>query len=210
MTWSDAVFVVVAYLIGAVSGSLLLGKLRGVDIRTQGSGNAGSTNAFRTQGVKFALWVLAIDVGKGLLATWLALRWGSQSTVSWLSYAAALAAVIGHVWPVWHGFRGGKGAATAMGAVGMLWAAAIPWLFALWALSLILTGYVGLSTMLAALGFAVAALVAGGDPARTVFALALTALIVFSHRANLARLRAGTESRFEKAMLLRRLRRHGG
>jgi acyl phosphate:glycerol-3-phosphate acyltransferase len=210
MTLSDAVLILVAHLIGAVSGSLLLGKLRGVDIRTQGSGNAGSTNAFRTQGVKFALCVLAIDVGKGLLAAWLALRWGSQATVSWLGYAAAFAAVIGHVWPVWHGFRGGKGAATAMGAVGMLWPVAIPWLFALWALNLILTGYVGLSTILAALGFAVAALVAGGDTARSIFALASAALIVFSHRANLARLRAGTESRFEKAMLLRRLRRHGG
>ncbi|HMM23386.1 MAG TPA: glycerol-3-phosphate acyltransferase, partial [Pseudoxanthomonas mexicana] len=63
-----------AYLSGSVSGSLTLGRLRGVDIRTQGSGNAGGTNAFRTQGAKFALGVVLIDIGKGALAAWLALR----------------------------------------------------------------------------------------------------------------------------------------
>jgi acyl phosphate:glycerol-3-phosphate acyltransferase len=210
MTLFDGLLMLVAYLIGSLSGSLLLGKLRGVDIRTQGSGNAGGTNAFRTQGATFALGVVAIDIGKGVLATWLALRWGSAASAHWLRYAAAFAAVVGHIWPVWHGFRGGKGAATAMGAIFMLWPLAMPGLFVLWALSLILTGYVGLSTMLAAFGLAVASLIANNDTARSVFAVALAALIVFSHRANLARLRAGTESRFEKAMLLhRRAKRHG-
>jgi acyl phosphate:glycerol-3-phosphate acyltransferase len=204
MTLTDALFILAAYLIGSVSGSLLLGKLRGVDIRTQGSGNAGSTNALRTQGAKFALAVLAIDVTKGILATWLALRFGTPASATWLRYAAAFAAVLGHVWPVWHGFRGGKGAATAFGGMAMLWPAAMPGMFVLWAACVIITGYVGLSTMLAALGFALVALIVGNDAARSVFAVVLAALIVFSHRANLARLRAGTESRFEKAMLLRR------
>src|SRR3982750_4175819 len=97
-----------AYLLGSLSGSLLLGRFRGVDIRTQGSGNAGGTNALRTQGWKFALGVVVVDVGKGALAAWLALR--SAPTDGTLSpyavaLAASLAAVIGHVWPVWHGFR---------------------------------------------------------------------------------------------------------
>ena len=196
--------VLAAYLIGSLSGSLLLGKLRGVDIRKQGSGNAGSTNAFRTQGAKFALGVLLIDVGKGVLATWMGFAFSPPALRETLPYATAFAAVVGHVWPVWHGFRGGKGAATAMGAVAMTWPVAIPGLFALWAVGLILTGYVGLCTILAALSFAAAALIVGGDDARSVFAVAVAALIVFSHRANLVRLRAGTESRFEKAMLFRR------
>jgi glycerol-3-phosphate acyltransferase PlsY len=211
----DALLLLAAYLIGALSGSLLLGRLRGVDIRTQGSGNAGGTNAFRTQGAKFALGVLVVDIGKGVLAVWLAQRWGSPAVADGLAYAAAFAAVVGHIWPVWHGFRGGKGAATAMGAICMLWPVAVPWLFALWLACLILTGYVGLGTILTALAFAAAALAASvaqadiglGDIVRSMFACALAALIVFSHRANLARLRAGTESRFEKAMLLKRLRR---
>lgn len=211
MTLPDALLLLCAYLIGSVSGSLLLGKWRGIDIRTQGSGNAGGTNAFRTQGTKFALGVLVIDVSKGVLATWLAMRFGSPERAHWLPYAAAFAATIGHIWPVWHGFRGGKGAATALGGMTMLWPIATPWLFALWVLCVVLTGYVGLSTMIAAFGFAAAAWAVGGDEARMVFALAIATLIVFSHRANLARLRAGTESRFEKAMLLRRwTRRHGG
>ncbi len=210
MMFSDALLILAAYLIGSISGSLLVGKVRGVDIRTQGSGNAGSTNALRTQGAKFALAVLAIDVCKGIFATWLALWFGTPGSTAWLSHAAAFAAVLGHIWPLWHGFRGGKGAATAFGGMAMLWPVAMPGLFALWALCVILTGYVGLSTVLAALAFALAALIIGGDDARSIFAIAVAALIVFSHRANVARLRAGTESRFEKAMLLRRwTRRHG-
>ena len=99
-----------AYLSGSVSGSLTLGRLRGVDIRTQGSGNAGGTNAFRTQGAKFALGVVLIDIGKGALAAWLALRFAPVEgvlPVRMVAWLAVLAAALGHVWPLWHGFRGG-------------------------------------------------------------------------------------------------------
>lgn len=103
-----------AYLLGSASGSLLLGRARGVDIRTQGSGNAGGTNAFRTQGWRFALGVVAFDVGKGALAASFGylLPGGMPTTPLAQALACGLAAAIGHVWPVWHGFRGGKGAAT--------------------------------------------------------------------------------------------------
>lgn len=197
----------VAYLLGSLSGSLLLGKLRGVDIRTQGSGNAGGTNAFRTQGAKFALGVIVIDIGKGALATWLGLRFAQDTHAAWLPYSAAFAAGIGHVWPVWHGFRGGKGAATVVGGVAVLWPAAVPALLAVWLCGLILTGYVGLSTILAGISLVVLALVTHADAVRLVFAVAVAVLLLFTHRVNLARLRAGTESRFEKARLLHRLAR---
>ena len=197
----------VAYLLGSLSGSLLLGKLRGVDIRTQGSGNAGGTNAFRTQGAKFALGVIVIDIGKGALAAWLGLRFAQDAHAAWLPYATAFAASIGHVWPVWHGFRGGKGAATIVGGVAVLWPAAVPALLAVWLCGLILTGYVGLSTILAGLSIVVVALMTHADAARLVFAVAVAGLLLFTHRVNLARLRAGTESRFEKARLLHRLAR---
>lgn len=199
-----AMVILVAYLLGSLSGSLLLGKLRGVDIRTQGSGNAGGTNAFRTQGAMFALGAVAVDIGKGALAAWLGLRFADESVVAWLPYAAAFAAAIGHVWPIWHGFRGGKGAATVIGGIAVLWPAAVPVLFAVWICVLILSGYVGLSTMLAGLSLAVLAVAMQVDQTRLIFAAATALLLLFTHRANIARLRAGNESRFEKARLLHR------
>lgn len=199
-----AMVILVAYLLGSLSGSLLLGKLRGVDIRTQGSGNAGGTNAFRTQGAMFALGAVAVDIGKGALAAWLGLRFADGGNVAWLPYASAFAAAIGHVWPIWHGFRGGKGAATVIGGIAVLWPAAVPVLFAVWICVLILSGYVGLSTMLAGLSLAVLAVAMQVDQTRLIFAAATALLLLFTHRANIARLRAGNESRFEKARLLHR------
>ena len=204
-----AMVILVAYLLGSLSGSLLLGKLRGVDIRTQGSGNAGGTNAFRTQGAMFALGAVAVDIGKGALAAWLGLRFADGGNVAWLPYASAFAAAIGHVWPIWHGFRGGKGAATVIGGIAVLWPAAVPVLFAVWICVLILTGYVGLSTMLAGLALAVLAVTMQVDQTRLIFAAATALLLLFTHRANIARLRAGNESRFEKARLLHRWTRRG-
>ena len=204
-----AMVILVAYLLGSLSGSLLLGKLRGVDIRTQGSGNAGGTNAFRTQGAMFALGAVAVDIGKGALAAWLGLRFADGGNVAWLPYASAFAAAIGHVWPIWHGFRGGKGAATVIGGIAVLWPAAVPVLLAVWICVLILTGYVGLSTMLAGLALAVLAVTMQVDQTRLIFAAATALLLLFTHRANIARLRAGNESRFEKARLLHRWTRRG-
>ena len=198
---------VFAYLIGSVSGSLLLGGLRGVDIRTQGSGNAGGTNAFRTQGWRFALGVVVVDIGKGALATWLALRLGPVDgplPLPALAYAVALAAAIGHVWPLWHGFRGGKGVGTLLGGLLVAWPAAAPWLLAAWVLVLVGSGYVGLASVIAVAALVPLAWLLEADGPRRAFALAAALLVLFTHRGNLQRLRAGNESRFERVRLLRR------
>ena len=110
-----------AYLLGSLIGSLIVGQLRGgVDIRKLGSGNAGGTNALRTQGPAFAIWVMVIDIGKGWLAAGRAAaadlplhrhRSEHRSRSGWRSRAPRRSCV-GHVYPVWYGFRGGKGAAT--------------------------------------------------------------------------------------------------
>ena len=210
-----ALFVVsllLAYLLGSLSGSLLVGRVRGVDIRAQGSGNAGGTNAFRTQGWKFALLVVAIDIGKGALAAWLGFALhDAGAPVGALAQALActLAATAGHTWPLFFGFRGGKGAATLVGGLLVAWPACVPVLFVIWLLVLTATGYVGLSTLIAALALLPFAWWSGargfGDP-RLPFALAAAAFIVFTHRANLARLAAGTEHRFERARLWSRRR----
>ncbi|MGO1072139.1 glycerol-3-phosphate 1-O-acyltransferase PlsY [Lysobacter sp. CA199] len=206
----SVLLLVAAYAIGSLSGSLLLGKLRGVDIRQQGSGNAGGTNAFRTQGLRFAFGVVVIDIGKGALAAWLALRYapvGADWSVTAHGYLAAFAAVLGHVWPIWHGFRGGKGAATLVGALLVLWPFAVPVLVLIWGVVLLASGYVGLATVIAALSLPLLAWLSDAGAPRLWFALTAAALIVFTHRGNLARLRARTESRFARARLLHRWRR---
>ncbi|WP_223619649.1 glycerol-3-phosphate 1-O-acyltransferase PlsY [Lysobacter sp. ESA13C] len=206
----SVVVLLAAYAIGSLSGSLLFGRLRGVDIRQQGSGNAGGTNAFRTQGLRFAAVVVVFDIGKGALATWLALRFapvGDDLSVTAHGYLAAFAAVLGHVWPIWHGFRGGKGAATLVGALMVLWPFAVPLLLLVWAAVLIASGYVGLATVIAALCLPLLAWFGDAGLPRQCFAIAAALLVVFTHRGNLARLRAGTESRFAGARLLHRWRR---
>ena len=203
--WIACAVLVAAYLLGSLSGSLLLGRLRGVDIRTQGSGNAGGTNALRTQGWRFALGVVLIDVGKGALAAGMA-AYALAAQAEWV-FAAILAAIAGHVWPVFHGFRGGKGAATLIGGLAVAWPLALVPVLATWVVSLVLTGYVGLSTILAALALAAYAAAPPTIAARVVFALVVAVLITCTHRANLRRLRAGTESRFERARLFHRARR---
>jgi glycerol-3-phosphate acyltransferase PlsY len=193
-----------AYLLGSLSGSLLLGRFRGVDIRTQGSGNAGGTNALRTQGWKFALGVVLIDVGKGALAVWL-MRQVVGDAAQWPIYAAIIAAVIGHVWPVFHGFRGGKGLATLLGGLLVAWPIALLVMLGVWLLSLTLTGYVGLSSILAGSSLIPTAIVNEASTTRLIFSVSAALLILYTHRSNLARLRAGCEHRFERARLFARL-----
>jgi acyl phosphate:glycerol-3-phosphate acyltransferase len=198
-----------AYLLGSLSGSLLLGRLRGIDIRTQGSGNAGGTNAYRTQGLAFAAVVVLFDVGKGALAAWLGVRYApmfaGHPSATIHGYAAAFCAVLGHAWPLWHGFRGGKGAATLAGGLLVLWPWVTPLLLAVWMITILTTGYVGLATVLAGLSLALAVLVTDAPAPRLWFAIAAAALLVFTHRGNISRLVRGEESRFERARVLHRL-----
>ncbi len=194
-----------SYLLGSLSGSLLLGRMRGVDIRAAGSGSAGGTNALRTQGAWFALATVAIDIGQGALAAWLALRFLPAAMPSWWPYACVMAAAFGHVWPLFHGFRGGKGAATLVGGIAVLWPQLLPPLLLVWLLSLLWTGYVGFSTILAGIGAFLTAVVWSAEPARLAFAAALAAFLVYTHRANIARLRRGEEPCFERARVLGRL-----
>ncbi|HPW33678.1 MAG TPA: glycerol-3-phosphate 1-O-acyltransferase PlsY [Arenimonas sp.] len=200
----DILILLASYLLGSVSGSLLLGRFRGVDIRNQGSGNAGGTNAFRTQGFKFALGVVLIDIGKGALAAYLALRFSSPAYRDVLPSAAVFCAVIGHVWPVFHGFRGGKGAATLVGGLLLLFPAAVLILVAVWCLCLSLTGYVGLSTVLAGFSLLAFALISDAPMPILIFSALAAFLMLFTHRANMQRLLQKNEYRFDKIMLWRR------
>ena len=203
--------VLIAYGLGSIVGALVIGQLRGVDIRTMGSGNAGGTNALRTQGLGFAAATVIIDVGKGWLAAAVLPGLEIPGVVTdpavgrdWLAVSCAAAAVVGHVWPLWHDFRGGKGGATFAGALLALAPVLLAVALGAWLIVAILTGFVGLATVMAA---GAAALAAGWSPheswAVAAFTIAMVWLIAFAHRGNFARMRAGTEPRMEKLWLLR-------
>jgi glycerol-3-phosphate acyltransferase PlsY len=201
----------IGYLLGSVVGALLVGRFRGVDIRSMGSGNAGGTNALRTQGLGFAVATVLVDVGKG----WLAAGWLPEFAIpgvapdpavarDWLAVSCAVAAVAGHVWPLWYGFRGGKGGATLAGTLLALAPALLVAALAAWFVVAILTGFVGLATVTAAVTAALAT-AAGfpGSRALLAYTLVVAALVAFAHRINFARMRAGTEPRLRRLWLLR-------
>ena len=200
-----------AYLLGSLIGSLVMGRFRGVDIRELGSGNAGGTNALRTQGWKFALGVMVVDVGKALLAVGVLPGLdipfvGLDPAVDreWLAVTCAAAAVAGHVYPVWYEFRGGKGAATLLGAVAVLAPTALLPVAIAWLACVLLTGYVGLGTMIGVATLpAYLALTGTGSAALVAFGVAMAAFVAYTHRSNLARMLAGSENRARRLWLLR-------
>jgi glycerol-3-phosphate acyltransferase PlsY len=211
--------VVASYLLGSIIGSLIVGRLRGgVDIRTLGSGNAGGANALRTQGKSFALWVMLIDVGKGIVATRLIAPFtladmgladgGATASVwrDWLPVACGFAAIIGHIYPLWHGFRGGKGVATLIGILLGIDPLLLLVVVLTWLVVVMLFGFVGLASMVAAAVIPLFVVVSGMEPETPLltFGLAVTLLVVHTHRTNIARMRAGTESRARRLWLLGR------
>jgi glycerol-3-phosphate acyltransferase PlsY len=195
-----------AYLLGALLGSLVLGRLRGVDIRGLGSGNAGATNALRTQGKLFGLMVLVIDLAKGSLAVLLLPSAvlpgvGIDPAVSreWLTLACGFAVILGHVYPVWFEFRGGKGVATVVGVMAAIEPRLLVPLLCSWLIVLLATGYVGLASLLAgAVLVGCVHLLAPDDVPLLVFCLVIELLVIYTHRGNIARMRAGTEHRIRR------------
>jgi glycerol-3-phosphate acyltransferase PlsY len=202
---------VMAYLLGTALGSLILGMFRGVDIRSMGSGNAGATNALRTQGKLFGFLVLLIDIVKGVVAVW----WlpaavlpgiGIDADVSreWLTMACGFAVIVGHVYPVWFDFRGGKGAATVVGVVaGLELRLTVPLLLS-WCVILLLSGFVGLATMLSTVALLVAVyMLEPNNVPLLTFCAAVSAFVIYTHRSNIARMRAGKEHRARRLWLFR-------
>ena len=206
--------VLLAYLLGSVSGSLLIGKLKGgVDIREMGSGNAGGTNAFRTQGKMFALGVVIIDAGKGYVSAAfipvLAIIGLAQDPAvgrEWLVMACSSAVVIGHCYPFWHGFQGGKGAATLIGTLIYIQPAILLPVIAIWFLVVMLSGYVGLATVMAGFSAPVYLLLTGqmADQPLMTLAISMAVFLAYTHRENIRRLRAGTEARVGQLAIFRR------
>ncbi len=205
--------VLVSYFIGSIMGSIVVGRFAGgVDIRTMGSGNAGGTNALRTQGIGFALGVVIIDIGKGVVGAGvvpgLTLPFIPEDPAvsrAWLTVCCAIAAVLGHVWPVYHHFRGGKGAATYIGTLIVLAPQLLIVVLAVFAAVLAMFGFVGLATMSAAVAVPVwiGVTTLPAEQPLFIYTALIAGCIIYWHRSNIARMRAGNENRATRAMLSR-------
>jgi glycerol-3-phosphate acyltransferase PlsY len=200
-----------AYLLGSVIGSLVVGRFRGVDIRTMGSGNAGATNALRTQGKAVGLTVLVIDVLKGWIATGVlapavlpVLGSAPAALGAWCVPLCGAAVLLGHVYPVWFGFRGGKGVATLLGALLGISAGLVAVFVLAWLAVVVLSGFVSLGSILGAVAAAVASAAPGGAGRMPLLCFTVfgAVLILYTHRGNIARMRAGTEPRALRLWLL--------
>ncbi len=203
-----------AYLIGAIPFGLILGLLRGVDIRQHGSGNIGATNAGRVLGKSWGHACLVLDILKGLGPTLAARAWlgaATESSVGMLAWiSVGLAAVLGHLFPVYLGFRGGKGVATTIGvalAIFPVYTASITVALIGYALFRFGTGYVSAGSLALATLFPLAVAAYVGWSGRRfadcwpllAVALLLGMLIIVRHRANIVRLWQGRESRADHA-----------
>lgn len=197
----------VAYFAGSIPFGLVTARMvAGIDIRKEGSGNIGATNVGRVLGARWGITVLILDALKGLLPVWLVPRLLTPADAApdtLLPVLAGVATVVGHMFPCWLGFRGGKGVATSLGVVLMLGPLASLAALAGFALGMLSTRIVSLSSMLAAGLFAVAQLALlrpvpfhGPSCPLAVFSLAVPALIIIQHRANVRRLLNGTEKKF--------------
>ena len=184
--------VLLGYLTGSVPFAFLLARRAGIDVRFAGSGNVGAANVLRTTGTGRGVAVMALDVAKGALAVWLAhfSHAGAATTA-----VVGTAAVVGHIYPVWLRFHGGKGVAVAAGVFGILTPVATAVAGALFLVVVRLTRYVSLGSLAATVALPPAAWLSGASTAVVIASACTAALIVFRHRANIRRLRAGTERR---------------
>jgi glycerol-3-phosphate acyltransferase PlsY len=184
--------VLLGYLAGSVPFAFLLARGAGVDVRVAGSGNVGAANVLRTAGKGPAIAVTLLDVAKGALAVALAHFSNAGAATTAVTGAAA---VVGHIYPVWLRFHGGKGVAVAAGVFAVLTPLATALACALFVVTVSATRYVSLGSLAATLALPPAAWLTGASTAVVVTAAGIATLIVFRHRSNIRRLRAGTERR---------------
>lgn len=189
----DWFVILCGYLLGSIPFAFLLARRRGgVDVRMSGSGNVGAANVLRLTTTSLGLLVLVLDIAKGSTAVWLARVAGGSGTIL---AAAGVAAVLGHMHPIWLRFRGGKGVAVACGVFSMLAPAVTGLAVVIFAAVVWATRYVSLGSVVATVTVPPAAWLGGAPPAVVVAASITAVMVVYSHRANLARLRSGTERR---------------
>jgi glycerol-3-phosphate acyltransferase PlsY len=188
---------ILSYLLGAVPFGLLVARARGVDLRSQGSGNIGATNVFRVVGRGWGMLTFALDALKGFIPAFFFVRLGGLATAYGMLFGVA--AILGHAFPVYLRFKGGKGVATSAGVLLGVAPLAVAAAFAGWLVCMAATRYVSLSSIVAALVAALTVWFEGDKGLVVKITLSLMALlIIWLHRANIRRLLNGTENRFGK------------
>lgn len=181
--------IVIAYFLGNISPSTLLARAAGKDIKKEGSGNAGTTNALRVLGKKAAVITLVVDIGKGFLAV----KLGFLLAGSMAAMCCALSAFVGHIWPLLFRFKGGKGVAVAFGAIlGVNWQLALLAL-AIVAVTVLLTRMVSMGSVIAAISFPVLA----WRMEREFFWIGcvMALIMLYAHRSNIGRIFRGEENK---------------
>ena len=196
--------IIIAYLLGSIPSAVWIGKkYYGIDIREHGSKNAGTTNMLRVLGRRAALPVFLLDFLKGFVAVTLTeiLKYDAYINDMWLiniKIIAVFAAVLGHIFPIFAGFRGGKGVATLVGAIMGVNAPLVLLCFGVWFLVLMITHYVSLASMVAGCSFPIFTLISpkvNHLVPFVVFSFIIAVLLIYTHRKNIERLKAGTESK---------------
>jgi acyl phosphate:glycerol-3-phosphate acyltransferase len=199
-----AFFLLAAYLIGAIPTAVWVGKtFYGVDVRQYGSGNAGATNTFRVLGKKPGSFVMAVDIFKGWAATSLAHALVLAGAIEpdklvLFKIIMGVLAVIGHIFPVYVGFKGGKGVATLMGMVLAIHLEAALICLGIFVVVLLISKYVSLGSMIAAIAFPLLLLLPRfhpDEPLLIVFGFLLSLMVVLTHKKNISRLLQGQESK---------------
>ncbi len=201
---------IMAYLLGSIPSAVWIGKkYYGVDIREHGSKNAGTTNMLRVLGKRAAIPVFVLDFFKGFAAVSLMslMRYDPEITSAWLinlKILGVFVAVLGHIFPIFADFKGGKGVATLVGAITGIYPQIILLCFAVWALVFMFSHYVSLASMTAGCCFPLFVIIYSSsewsrnhDVSFTfiLFAFVVAGLLIWSHRKNIERLKAGTESK---------------
>lgn len=195
-TWFVLLALGGAYLLGSIPSGLLIAKSKGIDLRRMGSGNIGATNVFRCVGKSLGILALFLDAAKGFVPAFVFPRL-LEAPPNWLALACGVAAVVGHNWPIWLGFKGGKGVATSAGMLLGIAPAATGLGLLAFAVTLALTRYASLGSMVAAgvVPVAYVALASTVDPLTAVALAIIGLLVIYKHRANIGRLRRGQEPR---------------
>lgn len=216
-------FIIIAsYILGSIPFGIIVSKaFRGFDLRTKGSGNMGSTNAFRVLGWKLGLLVQVLDLGKGLAAVAMAnylfngLPFHNatpfQDITVW-RIIAGVSAVLGHVYTIFAGFRGGKGISTAAGMLIGVAPVEVAVAVGIFLLVVVLSGYVSLGSIIAAITFPTTMFLREnafgvhitGYNTLIFFAIGLSLFLIYTHRTNVERLLAKRENRFDKLRIFRR------
>jgi len=187
-----ALAIVLSYLLGSITFSFVIGKLKGIDIRKHGSGNAGATNALRVLGFFPAISVLILDIGKGAITVWIA---QSVFVEAWVVVGCAFMVIAGHNWPIFFGFRGGKGIATTIGVAAVL--CFYPTLFAVVVAVIVIaiTRYVSLGSLIFATVLPFFIWFFDFPSAFLGFSIAIAIIAYIRHKNNIIKLFKGQENK---------------